>query len=451
MRLKESIRNLSPRAKTIGLAAIAVVALAVMGLVFAKPLTAWFTLRPMREESSVSASDTEATGSARGTALQADAAHAHGDDVAYYTCSMHPSVRQEGPGTCPICGMDLTPVSHAELESSVITVDPVRVQKLGVRFAEVARRPLGDAVRAVGRTTWDESNVREVTLRLSGWIEKLYVNETGQAVRRGQPLLALYSPELYAAQQEYLLALRSQAAARQTGAPERADYLVRAARQRLELWDLSDAQINQLASTGEARERVAIYSPYSGFVVEKVVNEGASVQAGQRIMRIAELDTIWVEADVYEADLGKVRVGHPVTVTLPYLPGKIFTGKVNYVYPWLDPATRTGRVRIELPNSDLELRPEMYADVEIGTSSGRSALVIPASAVLDTGPRQIVFIDLGDGRFKPQRVAIGSRSAGWYEVLGGLKEGDRIVASANFLISAESRIRSAEQFWGADQ
>ncbi|MBW3564498.1 MAG: efflux RND transporter periplasmic adaptor subunit [Acidobacteria bacterium] len=376
--------------------------------------------------------------------------HAHGGDAAYYTCSMHPSVKQDQPGTCPICSMDLTPVTHEELESGIIRVDPVRTQKIGVRIVEVSRRPLTDTVRAVGRTTYDESNVRDVTLKLSGWIEKMYVNETGQAVRRGQALLALYSPELYAAQQEYLLALQSQRTARETGAPDRADYLVRASRQRLKLWDFSDRQIDQLASKGQPLERVPIYSPYSGYVVSKEVNEGAAVQAGQRILRIASLDNIWVEADVYESDLGKVRTGQPVTVKLPYVPGKTYQGEISYIYPWLDPATRTGRIRIELPNRNLELRPEMYADVEVQIGGGESTLAIPASAVLDTGRRQIVFVDLGEGRFKPKSIQVGDKRGNWYQVLSGLNEGDRIVSSANFLISSESRIRSAEQFWGSD-
>ncbi|HVR45000.1 MAG TPA: efflux RND transporter periplasmic adaptor subunit, partial [Thermoanaerobaculia bacterium] len=379
-----------------------------------------------------------------------DAAHGHASETAYYTCSMHPSVKQESPGTCPICSMDLTPVTEEELTSGIIRADPVRIQKIGVRFVEVARKPLAETIRAVGRTTFDESNVRDVTLKLGGWIEKLYVNETGQAVRRGQPILALYSPELYAAQQEYLLAIRSQEAARQTGAPDRADYLVRASRQRLKLWDLTDRQIDQLASSGEPLEQVPLYSPYSGYVVSKDVNEGAAVQAGQRIVRIASLDTIWVEADVYESDLAKIRVGDSARVDLAHVRGKTFEGRISYVYPWLDPATRTGRVRIELPNPDLQLLPEMYADVEIRSGGRESGLVIPESAVLDTGRRQIVFLDLGEGRFKPKHIEIGAKDGGWYEVLSGLNEGDRIVSSANFLISSESRIRAAEQFWGTD-
>ena len=376
--------------------------------------------------------------------------HAHGDGTAYYTCSMHPSVRQEGPGKCPICSMDLTPVSQSEAGSGIIQIDEGRRQQIGIKTAVATTRAMDTAIRAVGKTAFDESRVREVTLKLDGFIERLHVNKTGEFVRRGQPLLTLYSPELYAAQQDYLLALRSQKASRTSAAPDRADYLVRAARERLRLWDLSKAQINQVARTGKPIERMPIHSPYSGFVVEKSVVEGSAVRAGQTLFRVAALDRVWVEADVYEKDLGAVRVGQAARVTLPYVAGRSFDGRITYVYPYLDASTRTGKVRIELPNPNLELKPEMYADVEI-RAAGNSALTVPEDAVMITGPRQLVFLDLGEGRLKPQAVQVGKRSNGYYEILSGLKEGDRVIASANFLVASESRIRSAEQFWGADE
>lgn len=382
-------------------------------------------------------------------AMAAEEGHDHSAHGDYYTCPMHPSVKQEGPGKCPLCGMDLTKVSAADAAAGVLIVDEGRRQKIGVKTAVVSEQPMVLTIRAVGRTAYDEKRISDVTLKLNGFIEKLYVNETGQPVRKGQPLLAIYSPELYAAQQELLLALESQRNARQTGAPDRADYLVRAARQRLRLWDLTDAQIDRIVSSGQPMERVPILSPASGFVIEKDVFEGAAVSAGMRLFRIAQLDRIWVEADVYEADLGQVRVGQNVFVTLPYVAGSNFEGKVSYIYPWLDPATRTGRIRVELPNREMQLKPDMYANAEIRIDRG-SRLVVPVSSVIHTGPRTLVFLDLGEGKLQPKQVKVGMKNGDFYEVLDGVSAGDRIVTSANFLIASESRIRSAEAFWGGD-
>lgn len=370
--------------------------------------------------------------------------------IAYYTCSMHPNVRHVDPGKCPICSMNLVPVSEKDAETGVFRVPEVRRQEIGVTTAIAEIKPLRLTIRAVGKTAYDETRVRDVTLKLKGWIEKLYVNETGQYVRRGQPLLALYSPDLYAAEQEYLLALNSQAAAKTTGAPDRADYLVRAARERLKLLDLTDGQIDRIAATGKAMDRMPILSPYNGFVIEKDVFEGGAVQAGQRLYRIADLDRIWIEADVYESDLPQLAVGQPVRVTFPYMPGTKYDGRIAYVYPYLNPQTRTGKVRIDLPNPHLALKPEMYADVTLEIDRG-PRLVIPVSAVVQTGPRNVVFLDLGDGRLRPQDVQLGLRNGDDFEVLSGVQKGDKVVASANFLISAESRIRSAESFWGGEQ
>ena len=372
-----------------------------------------------------------------------------GEEIAHWTCPMHPSVRQAGPGQCPICGMDLLPVSKRDIESGVLLVDDAARKRIGVKTGVVEERPVELVIRAVGRTTFDETRLRDVTLKLKGWVERLYVNETGQPVRRGQPLLAIYSPELYSAQQEYLLALRSQTSARASGAPTRADYLVRAARERLHLWDLSDTQIRQIEERGEPLERMPILSPVSGYVIEKDVVEGMAVEPGQRLYRVAGLDAIWIEADVYERDLPHVSVGQAATITLPYVENKTLQGRIAYVYPYLDPQTRTGKVRIRLPNPELELRPEMYANVEIRIDRG-VRLIVPDSAVIRTGPRELVFLDLADGRLQPKQVQLGARSDAGYEVISGLSAGDRVVTSANFLISSESRLRSAEDVWGGD-
>lgn len=369
--------------------------------------------------------------------------HGHeGSDTSFYTCSMHPSVREKQPGTCPICSMDLSKVSYDEEESGVIRVDEARRQQIGARTAKVMRAPLARTIRAVGRVAYDEKQLKDVTLKLGGFITKLYVSETGQAVKKGQLLFTLYSPELYAAQQEYLLARESHEGA----GSGRGDYLVRAAEKKLELWGLSRTEIDVLTKRGKPTEDMPFHSPASGYVIEKKVVEGASVVAGERLFRIAALDRVWVEADVYEGDLGVVAKGQRAVITLSYLPGKIYEGKVAYVYPYLDPASRTGRVRIELPNDKLELRPDMYATIVFELDLG-PRLQIPITAVVYTGPRRLVFLDLGEGRLRLQEVTLGARNEDNVEVIRGLREGQTVVASGNFLIAAESRIRSSAKFW----
>ncbi|MGA9521701.1 MAG: efflux RND transporter periplasmic adaptor subunit [Myxococcaceae bacterium] len=371
------------------------------------------------------------------------AAGADAHEVAHYTCPMHPSVKQASPGQCPMCGMDLVPVTKGELHSGVIIVDDARRQRIGVKTAQVTREPLDLAIRALGRITWDETRLEDVTLRVKGWIKDLRVSATGVPVRKGQVLFSLYSPELYSAQQEFLLAKRS---AGEHGDPT----LLEASRRRLRLWGVSEAQIDVIAEKGEPLEHVPFLSPASGYVIEKDVVEGAAVEPGMKLFRIVPLDRVWVEADVYEADLPHVKVGQTATVTLPFLPGRKFEGKVKYVYPYLEGATRTGKIRLELPNQDLELKPDMYADITFHRDLGER-LLVPASAVIYTGPRRIVFIDLGEGRFKPQEVQLGVRGADAFEVLGGLNEGDVVVTSGNFLIAAESRLRSSADFWSGGE
>ncbi len=265
-------------------------------------------------------------------------------------------------------------------------------------------------------------------------------------MRRGEPLFTLYSPDLYATQQELLTALASQRAAAKTSAPDRADYLVRAARQRLRLWDLSDDQIDRIARSGKPLQYVPILSPVSGSVVEKNVVEGAAVEPGARLFRIAGLDRVWVEAELYESELPLVHVGDEATVTLSYLPGEELHGRVAFVYPYLDDATRTGRVRVELDNPGRRLKPDMYANVELRRDLGER-LVVPEEAILYAGARRFVFLDLGRGRLKPQRVEIGQRSDNLVEITDGLQEGDLIVTSGNFLIAAESRLKQAMEHW----
>lgn len=378
--------------------------------------------------------------------LAAHVDQVHDGDIAYYTCAMHPSVKQSGPGTCPICSMDLTPVSREEVDTGVIRVDAQRRQEIGVRTAPVTVQRVESTIRAVGTVTWDETEQSAVSLKYEGWIGKLYVEETGQPVRRGQPLLTLYSPALLASQEELLTALASQRAARDTDLPQRADYLVDAARRRLSLWDLSQGQIDRIADTGEPVQYVTVYARASGIVVEKNVIEGEAVKAGQTLFRIAGLDTVWIDAEVYESELPLVEVGQSAEVTFPYLPGKSFRGQVDYIYPYLEGATRTGRVRITLANPGLELKPEMYANVILASQRGER-LMVPEEAVIYAGPRRLVFVDLGEGRLQPREVEVGLKAGDAYEILSGLEPGEIVVTSGNFLIAAESRLKSATEQW----
>jgi membrane fusion protein, copper/silver efflux system len=364
------------------------------------------------------------------------------DDIAHYTCSMHPSVRQEGPGTCPICSMDLMPVSREEVETGTIFVDQVRRQRLGVRTTSARRRQMTLRIRAVGEVQYDETRLSDVNLRMSGWVHGLVVDKTGQRVRHGQTLFMLYSPELYAAQLEHLTAVRRVS----EGTAETFANLRRASRRRLALLGMSDAQIEELERRGEAWENVPILAPANGYVIQKSVVEGARVESGTLVYRIADLSRIWIDAEVYESDLRHVRAGQSVQVELPYLLDRTFEGQVDYVYPTLQGATRTGRVRVVLANPDLELKPNMYATVWFEVDLGKR-LAIPDSAVIYTGPRRLVFIDLGEGRLRPRRVKLGVHAESYYEVTDGLRAGDLVVTSGNFLIAAESRIRSAAKYW----
>ena len=366
-----------------------------------------------------------------------------GDDaIDHYTCPMHPSVVEKAPGKCPICGMDLVAVTRAQEAQGIVTIDDARRQLIGVRTAPVTVGPMQRSFRAVGRVTYDESALADVNLRVRGWITKLYVNQTGQRVTRGQRLFDLYSPELFNAQQDYLIAIGATGA----DAGVRVSGLGRAARERLRLLGMSDAQVDAITRSGAPEESVAFASPASGYVIEKDVVEGASTEPGTRLYRIAELKNVWVDADVYEADLATVRVGQHASVTLDYLPGHTYDAKVSYVYPYLDPKMRTGRVRIELANAGLDLRPGMFANVALSSDLG-TRVQVPVAAVIYTGPRRIVFVDLGQGRFKPQEVHVGVESDGAYEVLDGLRPGDVVATSGVFLISAQARLTTKADYW----
>ncbi|HUH04972.1 MAG TPA: efflux RND transporter periplasmic adaptor subunit [Kofleriaceae bacterium] len=374
-------------------------------------------------------------------------AHAHDpDEIAHYTCPMDTWVKQKTAGACPVCGMPLIPVTQEEVRTGVMRIDHRRRQLIGLKTALVERRDLTLEVRAVGRVSYDETRIAEVALKYDGWIQKLHVEQTGQAVRKGQPLFTLYSPELYTAQQEYLLALSQQATARDDVGRARGEALVRGARRRLELWDVTKGQLAAIAKRGEPLQYLPVLAPASGYVVAKDVVEGAAVKAGQRLFRIAALDRVWVEADIYEKDIPLVKVGQQAMVTLTHLPGRTFEGKIAFIYPYLDPSSRTSRARVELANSELELKPDMYASVELRVPLGER-LVVPEAAVIYSGPRRIVFLDMDDDKLRPKPIEVGVKAGGYFEVLSGLAIGDRVVTSGNFLLSAESRLKAATGLW----
>jgi Cu(I)/Ag(I) efflux system membrane fusion protein len=375
---------------------------------------------------------------------------AAGDEIAHYTCSMHPSVRNPGPGTCPMCAMALAPVFQRELDSGEIVLDAGRRQQIGVTTARAERRPFAGPVRASGMVTYDQSRLTDVTLRAGGWIDELYADRIGQRVKEGEPLFTLYSPDLFEVQQKYVEALEKLENARKLRSRLSADFLLEMRRQRLRLADLGPDEIERLDDRGLPVELVSILAPASGHVIEKNVVAGAAVSPGTRLLRIAGLDRVWVEAEVYESELPSLQVGDRATVTLRYLPGREFHGRIAFVYPWLDSATRTGRVRIELPNPNLVLKPAMYAEVVFERDLGER-LAVPQGAVLYAGDRDFVFLDLGDGRLRPQAVTVGGHSGEWVEILDGIGEGDVLVTSGNFLVAAEARLGLALEHWGSRQ
>jgi len=319
-----------------------------------------------------------------------------------------------------------------------VRLEPARMQQVGIRSEPATLAPFERLIRAVGRVTWDERALVDVSPKVRGWIERLEADAVGVRVERGQPLLWLYSPELYAAQQEYLSALRSQ----RESAGLRSDAIVRAARRRLALWDLSPADVDAIAQRGSPSEALPLRSPASGVVIEKDATLGAAIEPGQRLFRIAPVDRVWIEAELQEDELAGVAAGDVASVTLPSLPGRTFEAKVDYVYPYLDGASRSARVRLVLANDDLALRPDMYANVSLRVGEGER-LQVPASAVLYTGPRRLVFVDRGEGRLQPREITIGTTSGERVEVLSGLTAGERVVVAGTFLVAAESRLQAA--------
>lgn len=324
--------------------------------------------------------------------------------------------------------------------SIALTADQLRT--FGVTFGDADVRRMTNAVRAAGNVMIDETRIVQVAPRVGGFVERLYVNVTGQPVRRGQPLLELYSPELLAAQQELLLAARLQRSIGQSavpGIPDNTTDLVAAAKRRFQLWDVSDAQVNEILRTGGTRRTMTLYAPASGVVTERTVVQGQSVMAGEKLFTIADLSRVWIEADLRGADAASVRAGTTADIEITGLGARSFTGRVEYVYPTLEADARTTRARIAVSNAGGLLKPGMYATVRLSTPS-RTALTVPTSAVVRTGERAFVFVDLGGGKLKSQDVGLGSSADDYTEVLTGIEPGQRVVTSAQFLLDSESNL-----------
>jgi len=420
-----------------------------------------------------------------------------GRRILYYVDPMHPAYKSDRPGTAPDCGMTLEPVyADDELGSAdpsapkrvlyyrdprdrdytnaraglnpetgdtlepvyapadttgTIRISPDRQQLAGVRFATATVEGGARTVRTVGRIAYDETRVSHVHSRVDGWIDQVFVDFTGDVVKKGQPMLTLYSPDMLASQQELLLAARARDVMKGNPLPSAAEggqSLFEAARRRLELWNLSEAQIQQVLATGRPVKNVPLASPATGFITARNAFPNQRVTADTDLYTIVDLSRVWVMADVSESDIPAIAIGNRAHVTLPYAPGaRPIAAKVSYIQPDVDPTTRTLKVRLEVANPGLRLKPEMYVNVEFQVPVPER-LVVPAGAIVDTGNQQTVFIDLGDGYLEPRQVQVGERNGDTATIVSGLAAGDRVVASGTFLIDSESQLKAAARSMG---
>ena len=408
-----------------------------------------------------------------------------GDSKTLYYCPMHPGVQQDHPGECPICSMTLVPKTsaatgpgayycpmHPEVTSDdpnarcekcggmklvprpdtaapsgdvpglvPVTLSPERVQLIGMRTAAVTREAMASELRTVGSVTTTEAGLAVIQTRFAGWIETLRVEQTGQRVAKGQVLATVYSPELLAAQQEHLAAMRWGQAPDGGSLAGLSAGLAEDSRRRLELLGVAPQEIGEIERTGQPLRAIPVRSPVAGVVVEKAAVRGLYTQPGTALFQVADLSRVWVLADIYEYEMGRVKVGQPASVELAAYPGETFTGKVTFIDPMLSADTRTLRVRIELRNPGLRLKPGMYGNVQIELDRAES-LVIPAEAVVDTGVAQYVYVAKPGGTFEPRTVKIGARAGGKAQVLEGLVAGETVVTTGNFLLDSESRLHS---------
>ncbi len=379
--------------------------------------------------------------------------------ILYYRNPMNPEVTSPTPMKDPM-GMDYVPVYEDEAQEAkaapgTVRISPERIQKTGVKSEEAVTRELKRVIRTVGRVEPVEDKVFVINAKVPGWVEKLYVSQTDKMVRPGQKLLELYSPELVSAQEEYLLALKSLENVKMSPYEEvrtGAASLLKAARQRLKYWDISDDQIKRLSETGRISRTLAIRAPSEGSVTEKMVVEGQKIEAGEPLFKIIDHSSVWVYGEIYEYEIPYIKVGQKALLSPSYSPNEAYTGRIEHVYSHLGSIrytqeegteVRTAKVRFALPNRDHKLKLGMYLNVEIAARVAKDALSVPDSAVIDTGTRKVVIVDRRDGTFEPRAIETGAKAEAYYEVKGGLKEGEWVVTSANFLIDSESNLKAA--------
>jgi membrane fusion protein, copper/silver efflux system len=369
-----------------------------------------------------------------------------------YTCAMHPFIIKDKPGSCPICGMQLIKKVAAPQGSGStkeqemlahVSLSPTQRVMANIATVTVDRMPLSKEITATGIVQFDQSRQAKVTAWVAGRIDRLHVNTVGAYVSKGKPLAEVYSPDLISAQQEYLLALKSREQFKHSSIhsiSQGGEGLVTSARQRLKLMGVKDAQVAALEKGGEPNIRIPIYTPLSGIVIEKIVQEGQYVNLGDPLFAIADLSNVWVEVEVYENEFPFVKLGQTVSITSQSYPGKPFNGRVSFVYPFLDPKTRTVKVRVEMPNPGLKLKPDMFVNAIIKSPLG-TTLAIPAAAVMDTGKRQVVWVEKQAGMFEPRDVQVGARVGDSVQIISGLNKGEKVAATGGYLIDSESQLK----------
>ena len=374
------------------------------------------------------------------------------DAKVLYTCPMHPFIIKDKPGSCPICGMTLVKKVQAAQASAKemasleqVSLSPTQMVMANVATANVDRTPLDKEIDAVGIVQYDQARQAKVTAWVAGRIDRLYVNKVGDYVSARHPVAEVYSPELLATQQEYLLALKSRDQLKNSpiaSISQGGEGLVASARQRLKLWGVKDQQIAVLEKAGQPNIRLPIYTPLSGIVIDKLVQEGQYVKEGDPLFNIADLSTVWTELEVYENEFPFIKTGQRVEIASQSYPGKTFRGRVSYIYPFLDPKTRTVKVRVEIPNPGLRLKPDMFVNARVLVPLG-NVLSVPVDAVMDTGTRQVVWVQAKPGVFEPRDVKVGARVGDRVQILSGLLRGDRVAASGGYLIDSEAQLKSA--------
>ena len=414
-------------------------------------------------------------------------------NIDHWTCTMHPSVHSKDPGKCPICSMDLVPVNkrsatpasssenaphhdHAAMlagkptgggemqgmpgmpglkggaetkapQTSEFIVPVERQQQIGVTYAKVERKPLTHTIRSVGLIVPDRSRDWQFVSRVDGYVQKLNVTSPGQVVEKDAPLLSIYSPDLLTSEREFVELLRMRDQAKSKDARETPQRLIESAKRRLQLWNVTPEQVAELEKTRKASDTLTLLSPFRGVVQSVPVEQGKSVKVGDMLVEVADLSLVWMWAEFYENELSMLQVGQKLAITAKSYPGQNFDGTIALIDPFINETKRTAKVRIDIPNADFKLRPGMYVNAELAMDMGE-ALTVPVSAIMPTGERNVVFVDKGEGKLEPRIVQLGAKYGDIYEVHSGLREGERVVASANFLIDAESKVQGALRGFG---